>query len=196
MKPITLDEAGIDTVDEVKDVRDVAVAMRAYARQAKNKELEADAWEIRVRAERRVGELIAAQRETIGLSQGGRPSRIQLCEHGGAYGGESCQYCRRKQTGAGADPVPTLAEAGIDKHLADRARKLTKPDAESFEQRLQEGRSRILDVSERVRVDVLATTAHVGQNSGENEWYTPRSPDIEIARATRVFVPKDLTSVS
>jgi hypothetical protein len=53
---------------------DAAAAMRAYARQAKNKQLEADAAEVRFRAERRIGELMAAQRATVGLNGGGRPS--------------------------------------------------------------------------------------------------------------------------
>ena len=42
-------------------------ALRAHARQAKNKQLEIDASEIRFRAERPVGEMIAEQREARDL---------------------------------------------------------------------------------------------------------------------------------
>ena len=52
-------------VDEVKSWVDKAAAMHAYGRMAKDKTLEVDAAEIRIRAERRLGELIAAQKASL-----------------------------------------------------------------------------------------------------------------------------------
>lgn len=46
-------------VDEVKDVRDKSIAVAAYAKQADDRELEINARELRLRAERRLGQLIA-----------------------------------------------------------------------------------------------------------------------------------------
>jgi len=45
--------------DEVKEVRDKALAIEYYSRQAKNTEAEQKAIEIRIRAERKAGELLA-----------------------------------------------------------------------------------------------------------------------------------------
>lgn len=47
-------------VDEVKGIRDKAIAIEIYARQAKNVEAERQACEIRLRAERRWGQLYSA----------------------------------------------------------------------------------------------------------------------------------------
>jgi N6-adenosine-specific RNA methylase IME4 len=100
-------------VDEVKDIRDQAMAMRLYAQQAKNRQLEADAFEIRMRAEERVGEMMAAGNED-------RQPR----------GGQGWKVSEK----------PTLAEAGIDKNLANKARKLHALPKDEFERVISEGR--------------------------------------------------------
>lgn len=62
-------------VDEAKDIRDKALALEAYYRQARNLDAEREAANVRLRAERRVGELLKelarATPEEAG-AQGGR----------------------------------------------------------------------------------------------------------------------------
>lgn len=112
-------------VDEVKDIRDKATALAAYGRVAKNKELELDAAEIRIRAERRLGEIMAMQRESGELA---RPP-----------GSNQHKKVDRVIEKPEANP-PTLADVGIDKNLADRARKLAAVASEDFERTLSEHR--------------------------------------------------------
>lgn len=125
------------SIDEAKDLRDKAEAMRAYAKQAKNKQLEVDAAEIRIRAERRLGEMIAAQKATVGMAKGGQPYQA---------------------TGSVAAPVErpaTLAEAGIDKKLSARAQKMAAVPEAEFESMVGEWRDRVEAENERVTTNLL-----------------------------------------
>jgi hypothetical protein len=57
--------------DEVKELRDKAVALELYAKQAGNHEAEDRAREIRLRAERRGAELIRELRQTGEMAKNG-----------------------------------------------------------------------------------------------------------------------------
>lgn len=117
-------------IDEVQDVRNKADAMRIYGMQAKNKTLEVDAAEIRIRAERRLGQLILDQKAGEGLSVGGRPAN--------------------KPVVTNDQLIPTLSEAGISKDLSSRAQKLATVPEEKFEAEVGEWRARVKKENARV----------------------------------------------
>lgn len=91
------------TIDEVKEITNRAEAARAYAKQAKNRQMELDALEIRVRAERRLGEIILVLKDDGTIRVGG-PGRGHLHER----------------------PPVTLKELGIDGDSSSIAQRLAK----------------------------------------------------------------------
>ena len=109
-------------VDEVKAWADKAAAMQAYGRMAKDKSLEVDAAEIRIRAERRLGQMIAEQKAGPGLNSGA---------------------LLRGSSKEPRDERPTLADAGIDKKLSSRAQKLAAVPAAEFEAEVGQWRDRV-----------------------------------------------------
>ena len=67
-------------VDEVKDIRDKALALEAYAKQALNYEAERQCAEIRVRAERQCGIMLAQMgKAKRGPDKSGSGQRSQRC---------------------------------------------------------------------------------------------------------------------
>src|SRR5215831_9111701 len=162
--------AAVRSVDEVRDIRDKAVAMAAYARQAKNRDLEADAVEIRMRATRRLDQLRQAQKETVGLATGG--------EHGG----------RGRIDGVRKTPSivrPTLAMQGIDKNLARQARALGALSEEEFE-------AAVADAHDRVARAVRNTVREIeiGQERESPRAAQRKATETETKAARKVDKPQ------
>lgn len=98
------------TTGEVKPVHTAAKALKAAAKVAGNRQDIAKASEIVWRAERKLGQM---------MEQG----KDDRASHGG----------NRRSRDPGKPLKPTLAEIGVDKNLAYRARKAAEWDDESFE---------------------------------------------------------------
>jgi N6-adenosine-specific RNA methylase IME4 len=109
-------------VDEVKNIRDKAVAMQAYAKQAKDSTLIVQATEIRMRAERRAGELLIdmAVRSERHSGHGDQKSGSQLA-------------------------TPKLADLGINKTQSSRWQYLAALDDSHFEHKVNSASKRAYD---------------------------------------------------
>ena len=112
------------SVDEVKDVRDKAVAMQTYARQAKDTTLITQATEIRMRAERRAGELLIemAERKERDSGKGNRNPALKSQE-----------------------VTPKLADLGVSKMQSSRWQKLAAFDQDQFEAKVASSSERAYD---------------------------------------------------
>src|ERR1700722_14979045 len=111
-------------VDEIKVVLDVAAAITAYGKQAKNYEIEANGRTLRERGERRMGEKIVEAKK-LGLIAEGRPPSKN--------GSEAEQLSRI-----------TLEEAGIDRKLSARAQKKAGISARAFDAMIEGMREKVI----------------------------------------------------
>jgi N6-adenosine-specific RNA methylase IME4 len=111
-------------VDEVKDIRDKAVAMQAYAKQAKDRELIGYATEIRMRAERRAGELLREMADN-----GERAVRKNM---------------KSQRT------TSKLADIGVTKSQSSRWQKLADKSEKDFEAVVETAKSKSVASTEKV----------------------------------------------
>lgn len=108
-------------VDDAAYLRRKAKAMEEVAKEANaTLEIKLEATELRIRAERRLGQLLAAAPKNKGGS----------AEHD----------LYRAPRGPSISSAPTLAEQGISKKMAESARALAKVDPKSFEEIVTAGR--------------------------------------------------------
>lgn len=120
--------AAAHAVDEVKDIRDKARAIETYARQAQNIEAERQAAEIRLRAERKCGELMAAQFDRTGRGRLEKVSDDRTLSEVGISRNQSSDWQRLAAIPAErfaadlADPMWRPTTAGLLERQAARER--------------------------------------------------------------------------
>jgi len=127
------------TVEDLTKIRDQWDSIAAYAAKAKDFEIKATAEEIKARAERKLGQMMQEQKETVGFNKGGRP-----------------------KTGFSETRLPTFAEAGVDKNLAHRARRQAAKSVEEFETDIAEKKA---SITERKRKRKAANTPPAARRS-------------------------------
>ena len=110
-------------VDDVKVIKDKAVAMAAYGRQIKNPQLAADAWAIKKRAEDKLGFLSARLDKALKVGSG-KGSRLRLPT-------------------AGKSKTTILKEIGISLSAANRYEQFNQLPAHEKERRIAKGRAAI-----------------------------------------------------
>ena len=156
--------------DEVKDIRDKAVALEAYAKQAKNREAERQCAEIRIRAERQWGQLYRDSEKPTG--GGDRKSE---------------EYRSLQDVNTDSDESKTLSEMGVTGRQSMEWQGLADLSEDEFE-----GAIATLHEEEQ-KPTVAKVQAHVANNSGNNEWYTPPAI-IEAARSVMGAIDLDPAS--
>jgi hypothetical protein len=165
-------------VDEAKSIRDKAVAMQVYAKQAKDQQLIQHATEIRLRAERKAGELLAEMDKNKGAIPGktGRKGKPVL------------------------DPTPKLADLGVTKTQSSRWQELAGLPEQEFENKVtsatktavaasdappggkQQGKSKRKPPHEKMQLAKLRRAWVKASPEAKREFVRERWDEIAVAR--------------
>jgi hypothetical protein len=135
------------SIDEVKDIRDKAVALRTYAMQARDRVLIDQATEIRLRAERRAGELLK-----------------QMDKNQGGVGGKTGSKGR-----PALDSRATLADLNINKSQSSRWQKLADMSKDKFEEVVTRGQQKASAAIDRAQNKPKPNPRSKGKQSGKRD---------------------------
>ncbi len=166
------------TIDEVKNIKDKAEAMRLYAKQSQDYEMANKAAEIRLRAERRMGEMLKQQKEAGQMNKG---TAGQL-DGRDISGGTTVRPPE--------DEAPTLADVGISKSMSSRAQQVAAIPEDEFEERIEFNST---DGHELTGASIRKAVTVASLHTGDEESYTP-SQYIESARKVMLAIDLDPAS--
>lgn len=127
-------------IDEVKDIRDKAQAMAAYAKQAQDTELVEWATEIKVRAERRAGEMLA-----------------EMKVNGSRHDGVNAKNLRESHDTT--PEAPTLEKLGVSRDQSSRWQKLAAIPEDKFEEAVAAAKEVAHEVTTAAMLRVAAPPA-------------------------------------
>lgn len=141
------------TVGEMLSIRDELEHVKLYARQIQDKALLADAVVVQMRAERRLGVLLAAAKEAGQIAEG------------------------RVAKGAKVEPNPdrvTLSEIGVDRRLSSKAQKAAALDDDAFEILAESARDKIKSGG-AILVDPINAAAKDAEIAGRRAAHAART---------------------
>lgn len=130
-------------IDQVMHIREEIAHASLHAKQVKDRALIADAMELQILAERRLGELLIAAKEAGQIAEGRRKKNCDTME----------QF-----------PRVTLDEAGIDRKLSSKAQGYAKLSERALQARIQEARDWITS-----RSAVIVKTADKKERRDQRE---------------------------
>lgn len=150
------------TIDEVKTIRDAAERLRLYLKQANESlEMQNDAAEIKLRAERRAGEMLKE-----GAQNGDRQTR----------GGDR----KSNRHNVSLIQPPSLKEIGITEKQSERWQSIATIPEEKFEQTIKETKQARQELTQR---DVLKVAQEIRKEQSEERRAERITKIAEVAKA-------------
>lgn len=136
-----------ESVDEVKEIRDKAIALEAYAKQAMNTDMERAAVNIRIRAERKAGQML----KDLNPGRGGNNNPEGSNQHVSRPKGHSepltSEYAQAKQS------------ANISDTQAKRWQQLADVEDDTFEEIMEDSEklstNRIINKEKQIDSDII-----------------------------------------